>query len=240
MDELKKLARQIVAAENKPYTCRFDSGGLLYVEIKDNDITFHLESGPLTVPISELSQCEATIAYDHFFYAGDKERKTKYSLSENLLMGLISPSQYYVNRFSKLLVLFVIFIAICVLVVTQGNSYLNNIPVDNDRKVAISVAMNDLALKDFSAGKDVSYDSSANYCDPAGNPVTTGRTRFMEVLIVAWVYIDAPEPGKSTTYRTFSTVEHFNIIVNLDNKSIIRTEERTFFENFPAASAKPV
>lgn len=218
-DTYKELTDLIVDNMLRPGAPRFDESRLQDVRLKNNVATFYLDTGALDIPIDDLTMEEARIAYD--FCTGDEGKQQEDKGFMDYLSYRYNPPSYVI-KYRAYFALAMILIVLCIAIPV----FLNSVPVNNDKNEAIAIAMNDASLKSaMTMTDDVKVQTlSCVYIDPATDTILKDRGRYMQVTVQAWVYPHGVWSGNFTGDSLFS-VYNFYINVDLENKSIIKTEE---------------
>lgn len=124
----------------------------------------------------------------------------------------------YIIKYS--IYVFIIFFSIAGLILVID--YVNDMPVNIDKNMAVSIAMKEPSLQQYIGKDGIQIQTiSCNYYDPATKAIFEGRSNYMHVVIQVW-YIP-PDGGRTTSGHLFDVYNYY-IKVDLKNNSIISSE----------------
>lgn len=215
VDTFKELTHLIVDGKLRQGAPRFNTSSLRDVRLKAGKAIFYLDAGKLSIPIEELTMEEGRIIYDYCADDENKQNEDK-SFLDYLNYKFFPPSYVIQYSFYGVIVLF------CIIGLILAIDYVNDLPVNNDKNEAVSIAMKDPSLQQYIGNKDMHIETvSCFYYDPTTGTTSKNRSGYMDVDMRIW-YIP-PDGGYTASGQLFDVYMYY-IKVDLENKSIISSE----------------
>lgn len=175
-------------------------------------------------PPNVTAKPDDSVSYDDSAVTGYSYQKG--DENKGLIDAIFYQPPWYVMKWRLIFAAVMICIVFGIVLVTA----ISQIPVNNDKNAAISIAATDSSLQSFMSDKHCNADSEAFYYDPAASRTTDVRGNLMEVQTGVWVFSSYPDSQYNASTSHLSQVEFFYIIVDLNNKSIISSDHSTFMK----------